>query len=99
MEQRIPLEEQETTINLYPPQVSKTAEVYTCMPVTMKKLKKLASDRPELARITSDNGVQLTAEVDRSCIKIQPKRRVSEQQRQAAAERFAAARAAKEESP
>ena len=97
METKIPLDEQETIINLVPAKVSKKAEVYTCIPKMMERLKKLASERPELVRITSDNGFQLTAEVDASCVKIAPKRRMSEEQRHAAAERFAAMRTVNEQ--
>ena len=95
MDQKIPIEEQETTINIWPAQVSKKAEVYTCIPSMMKRLRTLASTRSDAVRIISDDVRSVTAEVDRSCVKISPKRLVSEEQRKAAADRFAAARAKK----
>ena len=95
MESKNPIDEQETIINILPSQISKTAEVYTCIPSLAKRLRQLAKTRPESVRIISDDGTAVTAEVDRSCVKISPKRIVSDEQRKAAAERFAAARAKK----
>lgn len=93
--EKVPIEEQETTINIWPAQVSKTAEVYTCIPSMVKRLKKLASTRPDTVRIIKDDDRFVIAEVDKACIKISPKRVVSDELRQAAADRFAAARAKK----
>lgn len=88
----IPIYEQETTINLFPSQISKTAEVYTCMPSMVTKLRELAADRPDIAKIVSETDRSVLAEVDRSCVKISPPRRLSDEQRKAASERLAAAR-------
>ena len=95
MDQKNPIDEQETTINIWPAQVSKKAEVYTCIPSMVKRLRTLASTRADAVRIISDDGYSVTAEVDRSCVKISPKRIISEEQRKVAADRFAAARAKK----
>ena len=84
----IPIDEQETVITISPPQVSQTAEVYTCMPNMMKKLRDQAASRPDCIRINKDLGNALFAEVDRSCIKITPKRKMSEADRIAAVERL-----------
>lgn len=88
----IPLYEQETTINLYPAQVSRMAEFYTCTPDVMKRIRKYAHDRPDCVRITKDTGSELFAELDRSCIKIAPKRKLTDEQRQRATERLEIAR-------
>lgn len=90
-----PLYEQETTINLYPAQVSKSADVYTCIPDMMKRLRKYADDRPDCVRIIKDTGSEVFAELDRSCIKISPKRKLTDEQRRQASERLALAREAK----
>ena len=92
MDDKITMDEQETTINIFPAQVSKKAEIYSCIPAMVKRLKKLAVNRPDAVRILQDDGISVTAEVDRSCIKISPKRIVSDEQRKAASERLAAAR-------
>ena len=92
MQQKIPLDEQETIISLFPAQISTKAEIYTCMPAMVNRMKKLAAKRPDAVRILKEDEISLTVEVDRSCIKISPKRLVSDEQRRQAAERFAAAR-------
>lgn len=92
MDKLIPLEEQETIITLQPSRVSKTAEIYTCIPDQLKKFRKLAESRPDCVRIKRDLGNALFVDVDRSCIKISPKRLMSEEQKQAAAERLEKAR-------
>ena len=92
MQQKIPLDEQETIISMFPAQVTTKAEIYTCMPAMVNRMKKLAGSRPDAVRILKEDERSITAEVDRSCIKISPRRIVSEEQRRQAAERFAAAR-------
>ena len=89
-----PFDEQETIISFSPPQISKTAEVYTCMPNMLNKLRKLSESRPDCVKIKRDLGDALFAEVDRACVKITPKRIVSDEQRRAAAERLAQRRKA-----
>ena len=95
MDCKVPLEEQETVINIFPARVSPKAEVYTCIPAMVNKLKKLATDRPDCVEIVGETECSVTACVDRSCVKITPKRRVSDEQRKASAERLAAARGKK----
>ena len=75
-----------------PPQISKQAAVYSCIPSMMLRLRNLAEQRPDVVRIVSDDGYGVSALVDRSCIRIAPKRQLSEEQRKAATERLAAAR-------
>ena len=87
------LEEQETTINLYPKQVSDKAEVYTCIPHMITQLRKLQSANPDDVSITETDGA-VDATVPRDWVKIQPKRRsnMTEEQKQAAAAGLAAYR-------
>ena len=92
MKKRNPFDEQETIIIVSPSQVSKTAEVYTCMPSWADKLRKLAASRPDCVRITQDLGDALFADVERSCVKIIPKRIYSEEYRRSCAERLEAER-------
>lgn len=96
---RTPYEEQETIINIPASQVSKTAEVYTNIPSMLKKLRKQSESRPDCVQIKRDIGDALFAEVDRSCIRITPKRIVSEEQRAIAAKRLAEGRVKRNESP
>ena len=86
MQLKVPLDEQETIISLFPAQVTTKAEIYTCMPAMIKRMKKLALKRPDAVRIMKEDEISVTAEVDRSCIKISPKRIMSEEQRQRSAE-------------
>lgn len=92
---RIPYDEQETIINIPAPQVSKTAEVYTNVPSMLKKIRKQSKSRPDCVQIKRDLGDALFAEVDRSCIRITPKRIVSDEQRAVAAKRLAESRVKK----
>ena len=92
LDKSIPYEEQETIISLFPSRVSKTAEVYTATPDWVNKIRKLAASRPDCVRITRDLGNSLFAEVDRSCVKITPKRQMTEEQRNETAIRLAKGR-------
>ena len=88
MNKKITYDEQETVIIIPAVQVSRTAEVYTCVPTMLKKLRKQAKDRPDCVRIKQDDGESLFADVDSSCVRITPKKQISEEQRKASAERF-----------
>lgn len=92
MDISIPYDEQETVIILTPSRVSKTADVYTCMPDQANKLRRLARERPDAVRIDSDMGNAVMATVSRECIRIAPKRKLTEEQRAAASERLMKAR-------
>lgn len=88
MKRPIPLDEQETIISFAPAQVSKVAEVYSCMPNVMKSLRNNAKKHPDSFVILKDEGDAVFASVDRSCIKFSPKRQLTEEQRRAAVERL-----------
>ena len=92
---KVGLDEQETTINLYPKQVQDYAEVYSCIPTTMRKLRRMADSDPDLVRIVKEDGVGLFAQVPLSWIIIRKPKQVqlTDEQRAATAARLAAARA------
>ena len=83
-----PYDEQETVIVIPAVQVSRTAEVYTCTPSMLKKIRKQAESRPDCVQIKHDLGDALFADVDSSCIRITPKRRMSDAARISATERI-----------
>lgn len=90
------LEEQETTINVFPSTVSKQAEIFTCIPSMINKMRKLAEENPhDVAIRESDGCVFCTVPVD--WIRIAPKRKctLTDEQKKANAERLAAYREAK----
>lgn len=95
MNNSIPFDEQETIISFVPTRVSKAAEIYTCMPDMLKKLTNLAESRPDCVRIKQDLGDAAFFEVSKSCIRITPKRKLSDEQRVAASERLAKGRTMK----
>lgn len=86
--------EQETIINYN--EEEKTATVYTFNRGLKAKLAKLAAERPEDCVLSEDyaNGSQ-TYTVPKRWIKVSPPRKVSEEQKKAAAERMAAWRASR----
>ena len=91
------LEEQETTINLYPKQMSDKAEIFTCIPSMITRLRKLAKDHPSDVCIRDKDGCLLCT-VPFDWIKIGPKRRVAqtEEQKRANIARLKAYREAKQ---
>ena len=93
----VSLDEMETTINLYPKQVQDYAEIYSCIPATMNKLRKLAASDPDCVRIEKEDEIGIFAQVPSSWISIRrPKQmNMSDEQRAAAAARLQAARAKK----
>lgn len=88
----VPYDEQETTIVYAPANVDKYAEVYTCIPNEVKRMRKLAETRPDAVTIENDLGYAVFARVLRSCVKIQPRRLMTDEQRAVAAERLKKAR-------
>lgn len=89
----VAMDEQETVIILQPARINKVADVYTCMPDQMEKLRDLSKSRPDCVQIKRDQGDAVFAEVERSCIKIIPKRLMTEEKRIAASERMKKVRA------
>lgn len=91
----VSLEEQETTISIFPSQVQEYAEVYSCVPGMMKKLRKLAADNPEDVKIEKEDDIGIFVQVPAKWIRIRkPKQmHLTEEQREAAAERLKRARA------
>lgn len=89
-------DEQETIINMFPSSISKTAEVYTCIPNVIQHILKLYEEHPDDVVVVEGDGY-INATVPREWIKIQPKRKcnLTEEQRREAAERLIALRKAK----
>ena len=95
MKQSCPIDEQETTINIFPKSVSDKAEIFTCIPSMMNRLRKLAVNHPdEVALREEDMCIFCTLPV--GWIRIAPKRQctLTEEQKRANAERLAAYREA-----
>ena len=91
------IDEQETTINVFPATISGDAEVYSCIPQMIKRLRQLHTRYPDDVSILEKQGA-VTATVPRGWIKIQPKRKctLSEEQKRANAERLRAVRESKQ---
>lgn len=89
-----PLDEQETTINMYPKQVQNFAEIYTNIATTAKQLRKLAISNPESVKIEKDNENGMFIQVPLSWICIRKPRtvRMTDEQKAAIAARLATAR-------
>ena len=86
--------EQEIIINLNNDDA--TATVYSSNPYWTRRLQRLATEYPNDVKLVNKDVTSETYELPKKWIKIQPKRFVSEEQRQAAKERFARMR---EENP
>jgi len=85
--------EERETIILYT-EADDRAEVYTHNKKMINRLAKLYAERPdEVEKIREANAGAVTYTVPRDWVRIAPKRRVSEEQRAAIADRFAALRA------
>lgn len=97
---RVSLEEQETTINIYPSPVQNYAEVYSCIPGMMKKLRKFAAEYPDEVRIEKEDDIGIFVQMPARWIQIRrPKQmHLTEEQREATAERLREARAKRERS-
>lgn len=90
------VDEQETIINMFPKNVSTTAEIYTCIPYMADRILKLQQEYPDLVVVKKGDGY-IDATVPRDWIKIQPKRKcnLSEEQRKTIAANLVTAKKAK----
>ena len=90
----IPIDEQETTINILPKQQDEYATVYTCIPSVVKRMRKLFIRDPLPFHKMKDMGDSILCEVPRNWVKISPPRRVNltDEQREASVERLRIAR-------
>lgn len=84
--QPISLEEQETVINI--DYVAKTAYVYTCHSPTVKKIYKLAEEYPDDVHIVRDDSYGILINVPMKWIAIKTPKKVTNEQKQAMAERM-----------
>lgn len=96
----VPQEEQETIINLSPADKGK-AIVYTCVPNMVKRLYQYAGEYPGQVKVIADDGYGVDASIPAGWVTVKPrkKREMSEEQRQAAVARLAAARERKKNDP
>ena len=88
------IDEQETTINIFPKSFQQEAEIYTSISSTANKILKLAKKWPEGIKIVKLDDYSLSATVPPEWLKIQkPKEmNVTEEQRQKMRERLNSAR-------
>ena len=93
----IPLEEQELHIN-YSPAMGKNCEIYTTIPWAMKYLDKMIHEYPEQFKLVRDDNYSITATIPFKSVKPRAPRTYTDEQRQALAERLAAAREKKADS-
>lgn len=84
--------DQETNIN-YGPVDGKMASFYTCLPRDLKRMWKLYEEYPDEVEIKADDKYGTEFMIPQAWVRIRPPRKMSEEQRQAAAERLARARA------
>ena len=84
-------EEQETTINIFPANISDKAEIYTCIPGMITRMKNLAVKYPQDVAIR-DDGDSIFCTVPIDWVKVSPKRKctLTDEQKRANAERLAA---------
>ena len=91
------LPEQETIVNICAAD-NKRAGVYTCIPKDLRRMWKLYKEYPDKVKLITDNKHASEFEIPAEWVKIRPKRKVSEEQKTAAAERLARIRSEKNES-
>lgn len=84
-----PLDEQETIINIAPNAINKRASIYTTMPNMLAKMWKMQEQYPDDVLIVHDDKYGTEFSVPNDWIKIKPKRKLSDEQREAAVARLA----------
>ena len=89
----IPLEEQEFHVNFSPVGMGKNCEVYTTIPWVMKYLEKMVTKYPNECKLVRDDQYSYTASIPFKLVKPRNPRQISDEQKQAAAERLKNARA------
>lgn len=88
----IPLDEQETIINIRPNQVEERVNVYTSMYTTLTQLWKLQEEHPDELLVVNDDKYGTEFSVPRKWIKIKPPKKYSEEQKARMAENLAKVR-------
>ena len=71
----VPTEEQETTINMEAQ--SKTAEIYTCEPNTIRTMQKLAEAHPDEVVIERPDDYGIIVRLPRKWVRVNPPRKVN----------------------
>lgn len=80
-------DERETIINILEADKT-TASVYTCIASQMRRLEKLAEQYPDDVILESKDENSCTYTVPKKWVKIRPPRKISDEQREKAAERI-----------
>jgi len=83
------IDDQETIINIDPPQLGKKTTVYTTIPSDLKKMWNLHEKYPDDVKIIHDDKYGTEFEVPRKWVTVRRPRTLSEEERQKAAERLA----------
>lgn len=81
-------EEQETIINIDPPQISKTASYYTTIPSDIKAMWNLQKKYPDIVEVVADDKWGSEFKIPAAWITIKPKKELSEEQKQVLVERL-----------
>ena len=91
---KVSLAEQETTFNIFPKKSGYPCSIYTCIPSEIARVKKYAEQYPDEVRITKEDEIGIFADAPASWFKFKPptRRNMTEEQKQALRERFAAAK-------
>ena len=81
-------EEQETTINIDPPSISKEACVYTSIPADIKTMWEIQKKFPDLVKVVADDKWGSEFKIPREWIVIKPKKVLSDEQKKALTKRL-----------
>lgn len=89
---RTGVEEQELHINYYPVEMGKNCEIYTTIPWMMNRLEKLVEKYPDKCRLVKDDKYSYTASIPFKLVQPRNPKILTEEEKQAVRERFAASR-------
>ena len=95
----VSIEEQETTMNVFPKASGIPCEIYSCIPTEVAKIKKYAEKYPDELTIIKEDDIGIFATAPAKWFRFAPpiKRNYSEEQKQALRERAKVAREKKRE--
>ena len=86
------LDEQETIINILPSQITDRANVYSTVPAFVNRMWKLHEQYPAEVTVEKDDQYGTEFSVPKDWIKVKPKKKMSEEQKQILKERLASLR-------
>ncbi len=79
---RKPFDEQETIINIDPPQLSTKASVYSTIPATINMMWQLRKKHPDLVEVVADDKWGSEFKIPYAWISIKPKKELTSEQKQ-----------------